>query len=233
MRIKRPKLLSAVVLLMLAASGMAVEGQVKKSDLFLEAVKNKDRGVVKQLLLDGVDVDTRDSRGRTALLIATHHDLPEMAEILISAGANVNARDDINDTAYLYAGAEGRLEILRMTIEAGADLKSVNRYGGTALIPAAHHGEVETVKYLLTTQIDIDYINYLGWTALLEAVILGDGGKKYQLIVDMLLNAGADGNITDKDGETPLDHARRSGYIEIVHLLDNFNSGKYKNEKKE
>ena len=116
MRIKRPKLLSAVVLSMLAASGMAVEGQVKKTGLFLEAVKNNNRGVVKQLLLDGVDVDTRDSRGRTALLIVTHHDLPGMAEILISAGANVNARDYINDTAYLYAGAEGRLEILRMTI---------------------------------------------------------------------------------------------------------------------
>lgn len=55
MRIKRPKLLSVVVLLMLAASGMAVDGQVKKTDLFLEAVKNNDRGAVKQLLLDGTD----------------------------------------------------------------------------------------------------------------------------------------------------------------------------------
>jgi len=55
MWIKRPKLLSVVVLLMLAASGMAVDGQVKKTDLFLEAVKNNDRGAVKQLLLDGTD----------------------------------------------------------------------------------------------------------------------------------------------------------------------------------
>ena len=49
MRIKRPKLLSVVVLLMLAASGMAVDGQVKKMDLLLEAVKNNDRGAVKEL----------------------------------------------------------------------------------------------------------------------------------------------------------------------------------------
>jgi ankyrin repeat protein len=139
--------------------------------------------------------------------------------VLIAAGADVNAKDKIQDSPYLYAGAEGRNEILKMTLAAGADLKSVNRYGGTALIPAAHHGHPETVKILLATTIDKDHINKLGWTALLEAVILGDGGAVHTEIVRLLVAAGADVNIADRDGVTPFKHARQRGYTAIAGLL--------------
>ena len=118
-----------------------------------------------------------------------------------------------------WAGAEGRLEILRMTLAAGADLASVNRYGGTALIPAAHHGHVETVRLLLTTKTDIDYVNSLGWTALLEAIILGDGGAAHTEIVRLLVGAGADVDISDADGISPLTHAKRQGYAKIIAIL--------------
>jgi uncharacterized protein len=119
----------------------------------------------------------------------------------------------------LYAGAEGRLEILKMTIAAGADLKSTNRYGGTALIPAAHHGHVEVVKILLATKIDIDHVNRLRWTALLEAVILGDGGPVHTEIVRLLVAAGANVNLVDRESVTPLAHARRRGYSAMVRIL--------------
>jgi ankyrin repeat protein len=107
-----------------------------------------------------------------------------------------------------------------MTLAAGADLKSTNRHGGTALIPACHHGHVEAVKVLLATAINIDHVNNLGWTALLEAVILGDGGPTYVDIVRLLDNAGANVNIADREGVTPLAHARRRGYRSIVRLLE-------------
>ena len=171
------------------------------------------------MLASGIDIETRDSRGRTALLVATHNNAIDAARALIEAGADVNAMDNINDSPYLYAGAEGRLEILRMTLANGADLASVNRYGGTALIPAAHHGHVETVRELLATDIDIDHINNLGWTALLEAIILGDGGKTYVDIVRLLVEAGADVNLADGEQTTPLAHARSRGYAKIAGLL--------------
>ena len=106
-----------------------------------------------------------------------------------------------------------------MTLGTGADLKSTNRYLGTALIPAAHHGHVEAVKLLLATAIDKDHINNLGWTALLEAVILGDGGAAHTEIVRLLVEAGAQVNIADRDGMTPLAHARKSGYSGMVRIL--------------
>lgn len=186
---------------------------------FFSAVEADDAAQVQNALSAGIPVDTRDDRGRTALLIATYYNSIKVAKLLITAGANVNAIDDQGDSPYLYAGAEGRLEILKMTVASGADLNSLNRYGGTALIPAAHHGHVETVRYLLTTDINIDHVNDLGWTALLEAVILGDGGPIYQRIVKLLLDAGANASIADRDGITPLHHAERENQDAIARLL--------------
>ena len=77
----------------------------------------------------------------------------------------------------------------------------------------------ETVRILLATDIDIDHVNDLGWTALIEAVILGDGGPVFQEIVGLLVDAGAK-SIPDRDGNTPLDHARQRGYAEIAARIE-------------
>jgi uncharacterized protein len=183
------------------------------------AAARGDAGEVRRLLSTGASVAARDDRGRTALLVATHGNHVEVARLLISAGADVNAKDAIQDSPFLYAGAEGRVEILKMALAAGADLRSTNRYGGTALIPAAHHGHVDAVKLLLTTKIDIDHVNRLGWTALLEAIILGDGGARHTEIVRLLVDAGANVTLADREGVTPLAHARRRGYAAIARIL--------------
>ena len=114
---------------------------------------------------------------------------------------------------------EGRIEILKMTLAAGADLKDTNRYRGTALIPAAHHGHVEAVKLLLATAIDKDHVNNLGWTALLEAVILGDGGRPHTEIVRLLVEAGANVNIADRDGVDAARPRQASGYSRDGRIL--------------
>ena len=186
----------------------------------IAAAERGDSAAVHTLLREGASIDARDARGRTALLAATQADRVETARLLIAAGADVNAKDAIADSPFLYAGAEGRNEILKMALAAGADLNSTNRYGGTALIPAAHHGHVETVKILLATAIDKDHVNKLGWTALLEAVILGDGGPAHTEIVRLLAAAGANVNLADRDGVTPLAHARRRGFAAIGRILE-------------
>lgn len=210
-----------VSLILLLCSCLCFQGIATADDrtAFLKAAANNNVAQLRRAIEQGIPVDSRDKRGRTALLIATYHNAIDAARLLIGAGADVNATDDLQDSPYLYAGAEGKLDILRMTVAAGADLSSVNRYGGTALTPAAHHGHIEVVEYLLTTEVDIDQVNYLGWTALLEAVILGDGGPTYQRIVELLINAGADRSIRDREGRTALDNARKKGYPEIIELL--------------
>jgi ankyrin repeat protein len=198
----------------------SANGAEREDRALLSAAARGDAVAVTRLLGEGGSVKAKDASGRSALLLATHGNHVEAARLLIAAGADVNAKDNIQDSPFLYAGAEGRNEILKMTMAAGADLKSTNRYGGTALIPAAHHGHVETVKILLATAIDRNHINRLGWTALLEAVILGDGGEAHTEIVRLLVDAGANVNIADRDGVTPLGHARQHGYVEIAKILE-------------
>jgi ankyrin repeat protein len=187
--------------------------------LLIASAEQGDPDAVKRILHEGANIDARDSRQRTALMAAVQHNHVAAARALIEAGADVNAKDEINDSPYLLAGARGYLEILRLTLAHGADLRSTNRYGGTALIPAAERGHVETVRTLIEACVDVDHVNKLGWTALLEAIILGDGGPRHVEIVRLLLGAGANANLADRDGVTPLQHARQRGYREIKQLL--------------
>jgi ankyrin repeat protein len=95
-----------------------------------------------------------------------------------------------------------------------------NRFGGNALIPACERGHVEAVQVLLTTRIDVNHVNNLGWTCLLEIVILGDGGPRHVEIARLVLAAGANPNLGDKEGVSPRTHAMRRGQREIARLIE-------------
>ena len=165
--------------------------------------------------------EIRDKDERTELLLATRANDVRAAAALIAAGADVNPKDRIADTPFLYAAAEGRLDILRLILATGhANLDDTNRYGGNALIPAAHHGHPQVVRELLKTTIAIDHVNRLGWTALLETIILSDGGPTHQDIMAQLIAAGADVNVKDGEGVSPLTHAKQRGYTEMVKMLE-------------
>lgn len=179
-----------------------------------------DLQAVIQQVKQGADLEQRDLRLRTPLMAATHNNQIEVARFLIEQGANVNARDAIQDTPYLYAGARGLQEILEMTLAHGADLNSINRYGGTALIPASERGHVKTVQTLIDVGVDINHVNRLGWTALIEAIILGDGSEKYATIVMQLIKGGADVNLADAAGKSPLTLAKQKGYRNLIEILE-------------
>jgi ankyrin repeat protein len=87
----------------------------------LEAARRGNSEAVGRLIATKSDVNVRDARGRTPLLIATQGNHVDVARRLIAAGADVNAKDELQDSPFLYAGAEGKVEILKMTLTAGAD----------------------------------------------------------------------------------------------------------------
>jgi hypothetical protein len=179
-----------------------------------------DVAAIDALLAAGAPIDARDDRGRTPVMAATHAGQVDAVRTLFAAGADPDIRDDRLDNPFLYAGAEGLLEILRLAHEAGADPTITNRFGGVAVIPASERGHVEVVRFLLEeTAIDVNHVNNLGWTALLEAIILADGDEPHQAIVRLLLDHGADPHLADRDGVTPLAHARARGQDEIVAIL--------------
>jgi len=186
----------------------------------LKLVSRNDLSGVKKALNAGANVNTRDGSGKSLLLLATIDKHVEMATLLTEKGADVNLQDNIQDSPFLYAGATGQTELVKLFLTHGARFDVFNRYNGTALIPACERGHVETVKVLVSTKgFPINHVNRLGWTALMEAIVLGNGSKKYQEIVQLLKDGGADLGMPDHDGVTPLQHAQRRGFTEIVKIL--------------
>ena len=206
-RLLRAAALLAGVLLMAGAS----EAQTG----LLEAAARGDLAAVNRLIAAKADLEQRDGQRQTPLLLAVAGNHVAVAKALLAAGASPNAQAANQDTPWLLAGASGRTEIIAAMLPLKPDLTIRNRYGGNALIPACERAHVETAKLLLTSGIDVNHVNNLGWTALLEAVILGDGGSVYQEIVGLLVDAGAK-SIPDRDGVTPLEHARRRGFEVIA-----------------
>ncbi|MFM2423502.1 MAG: hypothetical protein RL291_2032 [Pseudomonadota bacterium] len=186
----------------------------------IEAAERGDLSAINRLIIAGTPIDVRDEMGRTGLLAAIEKGQTEAALLFIKEGANINAVALNRDTPWLLAGARGNRRALEVMWPKGPDLSLRNRFGGTALIPACHYAHVDTVRFLLTTTIDVDHVNNLGWTCLLEAVILGDGSAPYQEIVRMVLGKGAKANLPDKNGITPLAHARQRGQSAIVRILE-------------
>ncbi len=215
---KMQGLLAGLVINMVVGSGSAWSQTV-----LLEAVEQGDSAKVREILSEKRarnSVNVPDEQGQSPLLRATWLNHIDIARYLIRSGADVNQADAIHDSPYLVAGAEGRLEILRMTLEKGADLRSVNRYGGTALIPAAEHGYVKVVDLLLKAGVDPNHVNFLGWTALHEAIVLSDGGPDHQEVLRLLIKAGADVNLPDRQGVLPLTLARQRSQSEMAQILE-------------
>lgn len=209
-----------VFALLLFMAACSAENSRHEDVRLVEAAARGDLDSVRQLLGHGVDIDSRDAQGRTAVTAAVYADDLEGVKALIEAGADVDILDDMRTNAFLATGETGNAEILRAVLRADPDLTRTNRFGGTALIPAADRGHVEVVRELVRTAIDLDHVNDLGWTALLEAVILGEGSDRWQRVVRSLLENGADPGIADRDGVTPLEHARNRGFTEIAHIFE-------------
>jgi ankyrin repeat protein len=186
----------------------------------LTAAARGDADAVASALRAGADPEARDARRRTALLLAVTGDHVDAARVLVAMGADPDALDDRHDTPWLVTGVTGSVAMLEALLPAGPDLTIRNRYGGVSVIPASERGHVDYVRRVVRTGIDLDHVNDLGWTALLEAVVLGDGGPRHQEIVRILLAAGADRSIADKEGVTALEHARSKGYAAIARILE-------------
>jgi ankyrin repeat protein len=187
----------------------------------LAAAERGDATAAALAIRTGADLETRDDRRRTALLLAATKDRLEVARLLVYLGADPDALDDQHDTPWLVTGVTGSVDMLEVLLPAEPDLTIRNRFGGTPLIPASERGHVAYVRRAVRTGIDVNHVNDLGWTALLEAVILGDGSRRYQQIVTILLDADADPKIADRQGITALQHAEQGGQREVARILRN------------
>jgi uncharacterized protein len=165
-------------------------------------------------------LETRDPSGRTPLHVATFARQRGAVQALLKAGVDTAALESGRYDAVTIAAVADDEETLRLLLAGGASAKLVtSRYDGTALIAAAHLGHDGVVRQLIAAGAPVDHVNNLHWTALIEAIVLGDGGPRHQATVRALLKAGANTQLSDRNGQTPLALARARGYEPMVQAL--------------
>jgi uncharacterized protein len=219
--------LCSELLALLLASATPGDAQVAPSmaeqagytGLFAAAARG-DAAEIARLATAGADVGARDGNARTPLHVAAFASQREAMRALVKAGADPNALDaDRYDIVTITAVAND-LPTLTVALELGGSAKNItSRYDGTALIAAAHLGHVEVVRELIRAGAPLDHVNNLGWTALIESIVLGDGGPRHTATLAALVAAGANVNIADRGGTTPLGLATSRGYLPMVGLL--------------
>ncbi|MEO8729093.1 MAG: glycosyltransferase, partial [Rhodoferax sp.] len=115
------------------------------------------------------------------------------------------------------AAFEGNLELASLLIEAGVEPNARDRFGNCPLVEASWRGYVDVVAYLCDHRADVDSLTSAGLSALSAAV-----SNQQPEVVHLLLNRGANPNVTGPDGSTPLiDAAWRGSYNTVRELLLN------------
>ena len=185
------------------------------------AAQRGEVAVIEQLSAARAAVDSRDRHGRTPLHVATFARQRAAIRALVRAGADINLLENDRYDAVTIAAVADDEETLRLLLSLGANAKQVtSRYDGTALIAAAHLGHDGVVRQLIAAGAPLDHVNNLHWTALIESIALGNGGPRHQATLRALVAAGANLQLSDRQGATPLQLARARGFAEMVRMLE-------------
>ena len=207
----------------------------------VDAAKDRDWATVGSLLDQGVDADSPQGDGATALHWAAHwNDLPT-ANRLIEAGANVDAANALGATPLWVACASRNTGIVQRLLAAGADADRGLLAGETVLMRCTATGDPAAVEALIEHGADVDATEpENGQTALMWAaahrqpevarVLLAHGAAVDARTVTRVQFRGtglrsttspAGATYFDAGGFTPLLFAARHGDIDSARLLLN------------
>jgi uncharacterized protein len=219
-------LLAAIVIALLIALPVSAqvapdEAELRAYDGLHAAAARGDVADIERRIAAGENKEAVDLRQRTPLHVAAYRKQHEAARALIRLGADPNRLEIDRYDIITIAAVANDLPMLRIALEGGGNPKAVtSRYDGTALIAAAHLGHAEVVRMLIAAKAPLDHVNNLKWTALIESIVLGDGGRNHTETLRALVEAGANVNIPDGSGSTPLKLAQSRSYREMVAILE-------------
>ncbi|KRZ56108.1 Ankyrin-1 [Trichinella nativa] len=106
--------------------------------------------VVGQLLSRSTSqVHMKDSRGRTALHVASSQGHYDIVSLLVSQGSDVNAADINGWTPMHFSTNAGHLNVVKFLIESGANSSSKSTDGKIPMCLAASSNHIECLRFLL------------------------------------------------------------------------------------
>jgi ankyrin repeat protein len=185
--------------------------------IFAAAVRN-DSTKIAELIAAGEYAGIRDGHGRTPLHVAAYRKRHDAMRVLAAATGDPNVLDNDGYDIATIAAVANDADTLRVALAIGCSPANIiGPDNSTALIAAAQRGNDLAVRVLVGGDAQLDYVNNAGNTALTAAIATGDGSKRYIATVKLL--AGANVNIADRSGATPLGLARARGYQEIIAIL--------------
>jgi uncharacterized protein len=139
-------------------------------------------------------------------------------KILLSNGANMNEQNSAQYTPLHYSITEKNIDIILLLLNYGADVEIGDERGMNALHYAVFFDLFEIVvkileKYPLTIHTLDKYGNNALWTAILKPQI-------NYLIVELLLEAGADTKHKNQAGINCLEMAKRKNNEKLIEMLE-------------
>ncbi|OAL39280.1 hypothetical protein AYO20_01598 [Fonsecaea nubica] len=213
-----------------ACSKTALERIGRDAEMLITwAVKRGHETMVKSLLEQGADRESKDKDGQTLLLSAAREGHEGVVKLLLEQGADQESKDSYAYTPLLSAAGGGHERVVKLLLEYGADRESNDDLGCTPLSAdleskditdrtplsfAAESGYEKVVRVLLEYGADQESKDYSGRTPLGYAA-----GNGYEGVVRLLLEFGADRELKDPCGRTPLISAAIEGHEAVVRLL--------------
>ncbi|HEX9726122.1 MAG TPA: ankyrin repeat domain-containing protein [Vicinamibacteria bacterium] len=165
------------------------------------------------LISFGLDPNSPNGNGRTALIRAVEAKRPKSIRALLKSGADVNVTDLDGWTPLAYAVRDGRHTLVRLLIESGADVNRPTKTGWTPLTFAATEGHGRVLRTLLAARADPNTASEASLTPLMRAAQRGD-----RRMVQTLLRAGAVPTLSI-DGVDAAWWAGAAGHRELNELL--------------
>jgi len=178
---------------------------------------------VKLLVQAGAEPNKKARNGiATAVLMAFANGNIQVFEYLIKSGGDINFTDPNGGTYLIGATIDINLPLIRVLLANGVNINAQNNQGINALMVASRMGYVEIVELLLKNGADISAKDKQEMTALMHAadgytgtrstVMTNIKGQQIPLrlnhvtVAQLLLDRGANPNLSDKKGKTALDH---------------------------
>lgn len=185
---------------------------------FLKSAEAGDKSAILLFLASGVDVNSRDERGWTPLMISSFNGNEEIAELLIRSGADINAKDNAGYGPMHWAAFNGFDKVVKLLIGKGANPNAQSNFGWTPVMQAATRGHLAALKQLLEGRANASLASKDGWTALHKAASNG-----HVEVVKLLLAAGANPDARYQDGSTALSIATKNRNEALIALLGAIN----------
>ena len=184
------------------------------------AFRNAD--VVDALLEANADTNLCDEAGRSPLLIASLMEHVKIVRKLLQHNADTNKQSKYLGSPLMTACSRGNEDVVDALLEANANPNLCDEDGVSPLNIASRGGHhVGIIRKLLQHNADVNHDNIGIWnssTALMSACKLNLREDVVD-VVDALLEANANPNLCDENGDTPLIIASQRGHVGIVRKL--------------